>query len=274
MELEEYYFGKKVLLLGGAGFIGSNLAKEFVDFNATVTIIDGGIQNTGANRLNIQCLMEKIILYNIRIENLECLPELIEEADLIIDSMALISHNYGVEFPIIDTQINLMSHLYLMNALKKARNKKLIYLGSRGQYGNIRKRVILEGTPQNPIDPQGINKAAAESFFRFYGKKYGFKVLSLRITNCFGENQRVNNGDIGLVGAFIRDILLGKTVEVYGNKKRRKNILYVKDLVKIVLKLIMTNFNEFEAYNVAGVDVSLESLLNNIVKIVVDKFTD
>lgn len=266
LDWHEYYFNKKILILGGLGFIGSNLAKEFVNFGAKVIIVDGFIQHTGANVYNIQNIIKKIELYKYKIEDLDCLPEIVEISDFIIDSMALTSHNFGVEHPIFDTQINLLSHLYLISALKKARDKKIIYLGSRGQYGSIKGDIITENTPQDPVDPQGINKVAAESFFKFYAKKYDFKVVSLRITNCFGENQNVFGNDIGLVGSLIRDILGGKTVEIYGSKKRRKNIIYIKDLIKIILELIMTDFDNFEVFNIAGLEISLVSLLDKIIE--------
>ncbi len=263
--LQEYFIDKKILLMGGAGFIGSNLAEALVGYGAKVIIVDGFVRYTGADILNIQKTIDKIDLHECRIEDMDCLPELVECSDITIDSMGLTSHNFGVEYPILDSQLNLISHLSLISALKKAQNKKVIYLGSRGQYGNVKNSVIKEDTPQNPIDPQGINKVATEMLFKFYAKQYGIKVTSLRITNCFGENQRVVGDDIGLVGSLIKDILEGKTVEVYGSDKRKKNIIYIKDCVEIILNLIRSGFDRFEAYNVAGLEVSLANLLKNII---------
>lgn len=268
LDWHEYYFNKKILILGGLGFIGSNLAKELINFNSKVIIVDGFIQNTGANIYNIRNIVEKINLFKCKIEDLDCLPELVEDSDIIIDSMAFTSHSYGIENPIFDTQINLLSHLRLISALKNGQNKKVVYLGSTGQYGNIKVSVITEDTPQNPIDPQGINKVAAESLFRCYANKYGFKGMSLRITNCFGENQKVVGEDIGLIGSLIRDGLEEKTIEIYGNKSRRKNIIYVKDLVRIILALIMIDSNDFEIFNIAGLEITLGSFLDKITKIV------
>ncbi|HHT9158605.1 MAG TPA: NAD-dependent epimerase/dehydratase family protein [Candidatus Brocadiaceae bacterium] len=266
MDVQKYYNGKKILLLGGAGFIGSNLAEEFVNSGAKVTVVDGFVQYTGGNIRNIQNFIGKINLYNCKVENLNCLKELVEDSDFIIDSMALTSHGYGIEYPIMDVQLNILSHLQLINALKGTQNKKILYLGSRGQYGNSKEAVITEETPQNPIDPQGISKVATESFFKFYAEKYGFKGVSLRITNCFGEYQKINGDDIGLVGSLIRDILKGETVEIYGTKERKKNIIYVKDLIKIILELIKPDFNNFEVYNIAGLEVTLGSLLDSIIE--------
>jgi len=261
-----YYKRKTILILGGAGFIGSNLAKEFVDLGARVKIIDGFIDGTGADIQNIRGLSGNIELYKSRIEGFEHLPEIVKDSDLIIDSMAITSHKFGVENPVIDAQLNLVSHLHLINALKDSKGKNIIYLGSRGQYGSIKGKVITEKTPQNPIDPQGINKAAAEHYFKLYSKKFGFNVISLRITNCFGENQKVAGDDLGLVGSFIKDAIEGRTVVIYGNTKRIKNLIYVNDLVKIITQIAASDFGKFESYNVTGIEVSLERLLDSIIK--------
>ena len=260
------YRGKRVLVAGGAGFIGSNLSEELVKCGARVGIIDGFVEHTGASRKNIQSILNEIEMYDSRIEDIGSLHEIIESFEFIIDSMALTSHNFGVSYPLLDVQINLLSHLHLINALKGTEGKKFIYLGSRGQYGQDA-GIITEETPQIPIDPQGINKTAAEGYFKFYGKKYGFSTASMRITNCFGENQRVLGGDAGLVGSFIRDILAGRTVEIYGDEHRHKNLIYVKDLVRIMLEFGVHDFKGFEAYNIAGQRVSLKDLLDAIIEV-------
>jgi len=261
-----YYLGKRVLVVGGAGFIGSNLSEELVKCGAKVGIIDGFVEHTGGSRENIQSILSEIELYDSRIEDIASLQEIVERFEFIIDSMALTSHNFGVNRPLLDVNINLLSHLHLINALKGTKGKKLIYLGSRGQYGQVT-GIITEETPQIPVDPQGINKVAAESYFKFYGKKYGFSAASLRIANCFGENQRVTGDDVGLAGSFIRDILNGKTVEIYGDEFRHKNFVYVKDLVKIILEFGMHDFKGFEAYNIAGLRVSLKDILDAVIEI-------
>lgn len=265
MNFEEYYKGKIILILGGAGFIGSNLASKFIDLGAKVKILDGFVEGTGANIDNIKGFAHYVDLYKCKIEEFGGLTEIIQESDFIIDSMAFTSHHLGVENPILDAQLNLMSHIYLINGLKNNQRKKVIYLGSRGQYGNIKDPVISEETQQTPIDPQGINKSSAEGYFKFYAAKYDFYVTSLRITNCFGENQKVFGDDIGLVGSFIKDILDGKTVEIYEDKQRQKNLIYVKDLVKIITKLGTYDFSNFEAYNAAGLEVTLAQLLDSII---------
>ena len=251
--LNGFYSGKRVLIFGGAGFIGSNLAKKFLGLGAAVTIVDGFIEDTGADMENINEIKEDIVLYKSKIEDLDNIKQLIENSDLIIDSMALTAHNIGLEKPFLDVELNLLSHLYIINNLKDFQNKKVIYLGSVSQYAKA--------------DSQGINKSAAEDYYRIYSKRYGFDVISLRIPNCYGENQKTKGEDIGLIGSFIRDILNNKEVEIYNSIERKKNIIYVKDLVDYIIKLIPKEDKCFKFYDVEGINVSLQELLGEIIKI-------
>lgn|SRR4030065_1527664 len=257
---------KNILILGGAGFIGSNLAKEYVKLNHKVIIIDGFVKNTGANISNITNFLNDIEFYKEKVENLNNLTEIIEKSDLIIDAMGLTSHSLGMENPIRDIHLNLISHVAVIEALKNSKNKTVFYLGSRAQYGNAKKKVITETTAQNPIDAQGINKMAAEYFYRIFATPYKYRFLSLRISNCFGENQKIDGVDIGLVGSVIRDLMNGKTFEIFEDQNREKYIIYVKDLVDIISKYNLFDKNQCEVYNISGNKVSMKALVDLIIK--------
>lgn len=259
--------GTEVLILGGAGFIGSNIAGTFHGQGFRIRVVDGLLPNTGGDIRNLQDLRGNIDLIEKKVENMTNLGQLVAESDFIIDCMGLTAHHYGMQHPLEDVRLNITSHLHLIDALKNSKDKKVVFLGSRGQYGRVAENDITEDTPQYGIDSQGICKIAAENYFRIYAQKYGYKVLSLRLTNCFGENQKVTGPDIGLVGSFIRDILSGKTVEIYGSTERTKALVYVKDLTRIVSALYQTDFTPFKAYNIAGEDISLNILLDTIVSV-------
>jgi nucleoside-diphosphate-sugar epimerase len=266
--LKDFYKGKTIAVLGGAGFIGSNVAAGFVNAGAKVIVIDGFLKRTGADEKNIETVKEKIVLFRDSVETLPSLIDIMAAADMIIDAVAFTSHLEGIEDPVFDLDLNARSHLHIINALKGVGSgKKVIYLGSRGQYGKVQAMEITEDTPMLPADPQGINKMAAELFYKFYSQRYGFGVVSLRIPNTYGENQRVGGKDLGLVGGFINEVLAGKTVELYGSGKRKKNFLYVGDIVDIILRIGAIDFKGFDAYNIAGVEISLDEFLKAIIRI-------
>ena len=212
--------------------------------------------------MNLKKILNKIKFYSQRIEDIPNLEELIKDSDVIIDSMAWTLHLGALTNPHYDLKLNCSSHLYLIQALTKI--NKVIYLGSRGQYGNPLVTNIVEETPMVPLDVQGIHKLSAENYYRIYSKIKGFDVVSLRIANCFGENQPINTNEAGLIATFFNDALSGKTIEVYG-KERLRTIVYVDDLVSYIIKIINSNGTRFNCFNVNGDDILIYELANMIV---------
>lgn len=257
---------KELLILGGAGFIGSNLAERFLGQGWGVTVLDGLLENTGGRRENIEHLFSEIIFIESKIEKADLLKEVVKRSDVIIDCMALTGHRFALADPKYDLELNCHSHLCLIEVLKDLPVKKVIYVGSRGQYGNPSVAEINEETPMIPEDVQGIHKLAAESYFRVYSKHYGFHVTSLRVPGCFGKNQPTSGDDIGLIGNFIRDVLENNTIEVYGSRRRR-SFIYAKDLVEIVYRICNLPFSGFSAFNVRGTDVFIHELAQIIIEI-------
>ena len=257
---------KKAIIFGGLGFIGSNIAERLLESKFHVTIVDGLINDTGGNLNNIDVNKFKNNLINERIENISDLTALLIEYDLIIDSMGWTSHLEAIKNPIKDLELNVKSHLILIKALENLPDKLIIYLGSRGQYGAVKVPIINETTPMVPIDVQGINKLSAEAFYRIYSRLIGFNVISLRISNCFGENQMTNGRDIGLMGGFIRDALNDNEIIVYG-KKRKRSVIYVKDLADIVYRLSQKKIKGFHPLNINGISLEIVEIAKKIVSI-------
>lgn len=256
---------KRILILGGAGFVGSNLTKKFVDGGCKVTVIDGLLAQTGGNVANLAPISKKIQFIDKKIESVRNLSEIIDSCDLIIDSMAWISHRMAFEQPFYDLKLNLLSHLKLIETLKGKKSKRVIFIGTRSQYGQI-SGIVDEEAPKVPIDIQGVNKEAAESYFRIYSNIYHFDVVSIRFGNTFGVNMPVGGSDIGLVGQIIRDLILGNTVKVYG-KNHRRTFVYVLDLAEVVWRLFNRDFSGFEAFNLNGVAMTIEEFVKRIIKI-------
>ncbi|MBI2011708.1 NAD(P)-dependent oxidoreductase [Candidatus Daviesbacteria bacterium] len=243
----------RVLILGGAGFIGSNIAKKFVSQNYKVTIIDGFLPQTGANLKNLRSILNKVKLIRKKVEKIDNLEKQVADNNLIIDSMGWTRHISGMENPLYDLELNLLSHISLINALRKLPGVKVIYLGSEGQY--------------EPFDVQGINKQAAETYFKSFSKIYGFSTLSLRISHCFGQNQPTKDTDIGLVGLFIRNLLTHRLIRVF-DKGRKRNFIYVEDLTEIIFLLSKREFSGFSSLDVNAYSIVLEELAQKLIRIV------
>lgn len=255
-----------ILILGAAGFIGSNITERFYNSGFRVIAVDGCLDNTGGDKKHINKIIDKITFINKRIEDIEELPEIINSVDIIIDCMAWTSHSFAISNPYYDLELNAKSHLYLLMQMPENCKAKVIYLGSRGQYGNPITNVIDEETPMMPQDIQGINKLAGESYFRVYAKLKKLNVISLRFPNCFGKNQPISGSDIGLIGSFIKDALKGLTIKIYGTGRKR-NIIYIDDLTSIILKLSRKEFEGFNPFNIRGMDIFIHSLAQKITSI-------
>lgn len=255
-----------VLILGGAGFIGSNIVQKFCAEGYNVIVIDGLLNQTGGKRDNLKQVISNIQFIESKIEDAPHLDKIIQKTNLIIDCMAWTSHHLAVDDPVYDLKLNTESHLYFIRHLKKLPDRKVIYLGSRSQYGNPDTDEITEDTPMLPIDIQGIHKLASESYLRVYSRLYGLNVISIRFPNCFGKNQPVKGKDIGLIGSFIRGIMENRVIEIF-QSNRSRSIAYVKDLSDLVFMLSAKSFAGFNAFNYCGQEILIENLVKIIIEI-------
>ena len=251
-------------MLGGLGFIGSNVANYFAEKGCDVLVIDGLVEGSGGKKENVGSKLIQVLIKNIF--DLDDLKEIIQSRDVIVDCMGWTSHLEAMENPMHDMRSNLESHIVLIKALEGFINKKVIYLGSRGQYGAGlgEYSTIVESCPLLPLDVQGINKAAAEFYFRIYAPIYNYSCLSLRLPNCFGRNQKYEGNDIGLVGGFIREAINGRQIDIYGNNRRR-SVLYVGDLIEIMARLMELDFKGFQPININGTTMKIHELAAKIV---------
>jgi UDP-glucose 4-epimerase len=256
-----------VLILGGAGFVGSNMAKVFVRIGAKVTVIDGLFRGTGGTPANLVEILPHIRFIPHAVQDVDDLQAIIADQSLIIDAMAWTSHHAALAAPDYDLELNAASHLSVIRHLRNTPETMVIYLGSRSQYGKPSAMVITEETPMVPEDIQGIHKLAGESYYRVYSKLYGFCAISLRFPNCFGEHQPVSGDDIGLIGSFIRDCMVSRTIDVYG-AGRKRSVVYVEDVANIAERLTHASNSGFSVYNIGGHHLTIEELAATIIDVV------
>ena len=203
----------RVLVLGGAGFIGSHVTRRLVEAGARVVVIDGLLEGTGGRREHLEPVLPQIRFLDRRGQDVPNLAAIVGECDAVVDAMAWTAHRLALQNPVHDLHLNAASHLHVVQLLR--RGQKAIYLGARSQFGNPPVAEIAEDSPMTPVDVQGIHKVTGESYYRVYARIRNFDAISLRFPNCFGERQPTTGEDIGLVGQFIRTALCGGTIEVF-----------------------------------------------------------
>ena len=254
----------KILVAGGAGFIGSHIVEQLFSAGHRVAVVDGLLPRTGGAASNLTHL-HGVTLVTEAVETSRGLSRLLADTDVTIDCMGWTQHLSALKEPSYDLHLNLLSHVCLIEALKQSSCRKVIYLGSRSQIGNPATTIISDDAPRHPVDVQGIHKTAAESHYRLFAEFSGAKVVSTIIGNTFGERMSLCGDDIGLVGGFLRDAFHNRCILVYGSGRSRE-FTYAPDLAKIIARLCRTDWSGFQSVNVPGCSVDIESFVQMVVQ--------
>jgi len=238
MDFKKEYASKKVLITGGLGFIGSNLAIKLVESGAKVNIMDAKLKRYGSNDFNVQQIKKDIQIDFSDIRDKKAVLKNVRDKDIIFSLAAQTDYNYSLKKPILDIDINCKGHLNILEAVRTANpNCRIIFPGSRMQYGKIEKKdlPVKEEHPLNPLSVYAINKVAGENYYRAYNKHHGLDTLVFRITNPYGPKAQVKHPGYCIVNWFVRQALEGKDLTVFGKGEQLRDYLFVDDLINAFL---------------------------------------
>ena len=228
--------GKKVLISGGLGFIGSNLADRLVGDGAQVTIVDSMIPEYGGNMRNIHGISDKITVNFSDVRDPFSINQLISEQDYLFNLAGQTSHLDSMEEPFTDLDINAKAQLSILEACRKHKpDIRIIFASTRQIYGKPKYLPVDEKHPCHPVDVNGINKMAGEWYHILYHDVYGIPTSVLRLTNTYGPRMRIKDARQTFLGIWIRNLLEKKPIQVYGNGLQRRDYNYVDDVVDALL---------------------------------------
>lgn len=245
--------GRNTLILGGLGFIGSNLAIRLVNMGANVTLVDSMLPQFGGNLLNVESIKDKIQINFSDIRDKYSMDYLVREADVIYSVAGQTSHVESMTDPIQDLDINCRSQLAILESCR-AHNPDvtILYASTRQIYGRPQYLPVDENHPVVPIDVNGINKLAAENYYTLYSNVYGMKCVSLRLSNTYGPRQHLSGDKQGFAGIFIRLAISGKKVKIFGDGMQLRDFNYIDDVVDAFL-LATDNVRLYgKAYNLGS----------------------
>lgn len=265
---DKFYAGKKVLITGGLGFIGSTLALRLIKQEAEVVVVDALIPGYGGNRFNIHphASRIKVVIADIRSE--KQMDKLVSGHKIIFNLAGTLSHVDSMSDPMTDLEINCRAQLSLLESVRKYNPEaRIIYAGTRNQYGKAQYLPVDENHPQEPTDINGINSIAAEKYHLMYFKVYGINAISLRMTNTYGPRHQMRHPRQGILNYFIRQIMDGETVKLFGNGKQIRDINYIDDVCEALYLAGKSNTGWGEAYNLGGIPVSLKDFVNQAIEI-------
>ena len=247
------YRDKDVLITGGLGFIGSNLAGTLVELGAHVTLIDSLIPEYGGNLFNIHGIEDKVTLNIADVRDRNAINYLVKKKDFLFNLAGQVSHTDSMTDPMTDLEINCRSQLSILEACRHNNPEiKVVFAATRQQYGRPVYLPVDEKHPQAPTDVNGINKVSGESYHLLYNNVYGIKTASLRLTNTYGPRQLMKHNRQGFVYWFIRLALEDKEIQIFGDGEQLRDFTFVDDVVDSLLLAGSSDKADGEFFNLGG----------------------
>lgn len=236
------FCGEQVLITGGAGFIGSNLAHKLVEEGNEVTILDTMDERYGANQTNICQIRDKINFVRGDVRDPEIVSQLIDNVDVVFHMAAQLSRTRSMVDPIVDIDINCCGMATVLQAIQKHNPEaRLVFTSSQAVYGVPNERPLTEDSVPDPIDIYGANKLAAEKYCSVYATAHDIETFVLRLTNVYGPRAQLQNPEYGVINRFIRLALQGETLPVYEPGTMKRDPIYIGDVVSGLLAAAQSN---------------------------------
>ncbi|MGC4073500.1 MAG: NAD-dependent epimerase/dehydratase family protein [Nibricoccus sp.] len=255
------FAGKKALITGGLGFIGSNLARELVRLGAEVTLVDSMIPEYGGNLRNLAGIERRVQVNFTDVRDGHSLPHLVRGQDFLFNLAGQTSHMDSMSDPQTDLEINARAQLSILEACRLHNpGIRIVFASTRQIYGRPDYLPVDEAHPLRPVDVNGINKLAGESYHLLYHRVHGIRSTVLRLTNTIGPRMRIKDARQTFVGVWIKQALNGEGFEVWGGQQLR-DFTYVDDAVEAFLLAAVKDAAIGEVFNVGGTNpVTLEEL--------------
>lgn len=232
----ESFENKQVLITGGAGFIGSNLARKLIDLRAKVTIVDSLIPIYGGNLFNLEDIKDKLTINITDVRDPHAMSYLVKGKDYLFNLAGQTSHLDSMTDPRTDLDINASAQLSILEACKQHNQGiKIVFASTRQLYGKPEYLPVDESHPIRPVDVNGINKLAGEWYHLLYNNVYGIRACALRLTNTYGPGMRVRDARQTFLGIWIRNLIEGKPIQVFGDGLQLRDFNYVDDVVNAIL---------------------------------------
>ncbi len=266
--LRRVFAGRRVLITGGLGFIGSNLARELVRLGAKVSIVDSLVPEYGGNRRNLAGVAARVKIHVADVRDWPRLPSLVRGQDFLFNLAGQTSHMDSMTDPQTDLDINCRAQLAILEACRLHNpGIRIVFASTRQIYGRPDYLPVDERHPLRPVDVNGINKLAGESFHLLYSRVHGIAATALRLTNTIGPRMRVKDARQTFVGVWVRRLVEGEPFEVWGGDQLR-DFTYVDDAVEAFLLAAARPEAVGQVFNLGGPPrVTLQRLAELLVEV-------
>ncbi len=261
--------GRHALVLGAAGFLGSNLVRRLVNDGLVVTAVDSFERGCGGNEFNWQGIEGVVSFVRASIGDPAVANEVVKGKDYVFDLAGNGAHQASMREPVRDLELNTGIHLTLLEACR-AHNPKapVLFASTRQIYGAPDYLPVDEAHPVRPPDVNGINKLATEQHMALYARVYGMRTVSMRLTNAYGPRQWIQSPAHGFIGWFVNRALLKQPIELFGGGEQIRDFSYVDDTIEALIRVAGTDAClDGRALNVSGERASLVQVAEQLVTI-------
>ncbi len=265
-----YYRGRGVLITGGLGFIGSNLAHALVSVGAKVTIVDALIPGLGGNRFNVSGLEESVDVVIGDIRDSAAMDSLVAGVDVVFSLAAQVDHIASMDDPLGDLDMSGRGALTVLEACRRTgRRIRVVFPGSRLQFGVPKSLPVGEDHPMDPLNIYAVHRLLGECYQRVYGRSLGVSTVVLRLSNPFGPRQQMRHSKYGILNWFIRLALEDREITLYGEGSQERDYFYIEDAVDAFLRAGAMDEADGQVFNVgAGEPIAVAEAARTIVEVV------
>jgi UDP-glucose 4-epimerase len=262
--------GMKVLITGGAGFIGSNLAHQCLELGAHVTIYDNLDPNMGGNLYNLHDIRDAVELRFHDILDYDRLVDCVMGKDIIFNCAASTSHSFSMREPWLDLDANSRGTINLLEALRRINlEAKLVHIGTSTQLGKLQYQPADENHPEFPLDVYSANKGVSEKYVLIYARAHKMRAAVIRLSNVYGPRASIHSPDFTFNNYFIGLALQGRAISVFGDGRQKRNVVYVEDVVEALLIAAFSADSDGETFFAVGDEhFSLAQIAQLTVKII------
>jgi UDP-glucose 4-epimerase len=253
--IEKDFSGKRILITGGLGFIGSNLARRLADLGAQVMVLDSLPPGIGGNPYNISGYEDRLQVRPADLRDADTAAEAVRDKEYIFNLAGQVGHVQSMEDPLSDLELNVHAQLIFLESCRRENpGAKILYGGTRQVYGPPQYLPVDENHPLAPVDINAIHKLTAERYHILFHKVYGLRPVVLRMTNIYGPRMRVKDGLKNFFGLWVRQLLQGDDIAVYGDGRQQRDLLFVEDAVDAMLLAALHTGTDGQTYNLGGLE--------------------
>ena len=268
MDIAATYFRQNVLITGGLGFIGSNLARKLVELGAVVTIVDNLDPDSGANLFNVEDIKEKLQIIQADSGDEQQMKLAVKGQKYLFNLAGQMSHLESMQDPFKDLDVNAAGQLKLLEVCRENNPEiSIIFAGTRQVYGRAKYLPVDENHLLTPLDNNGVSKRAGEMYHIVYNRVYGMATCVLRMTNVYGPRMRIKDDILTFIGWWLHELLKGKDIQIFGDGMQIRDLNYVDDVINALLLCAAHPSANGKIYNLGGEPINLLSLARLMIKV-------